>query len=92
MSDIRERLNALMIAKFDLEPGTLADDPTLESLDFDSLAIVQLAGAMEREFGVEVDDEKLTEHTTVSDIVQLLGDRLGSAARLGQFRVSQELV
>lgn len=81
MSDIRDRLNALLIAKFDLEPGTLAADPTLESLDFDSLAIVQLTAAMEREFGVEVDDEKLTEDTTVSDIVELLGERLSAAQR-----------
>jgi acyl carrier protein len=79
MSNLRDRLNALLIAKFDLEPGTLAADPTLESLDFDSLAIVQLATAMEREFSVEVDEEKLTEHTTVGDIVALLEDRLSAA-------------
>jgi len=82
MSDIRDRLNALLIAKFDLEPGALAADPTLESLDFDSLAIVQLTAAMEREFGVEVDDEKLTEDTTVCDIAELLGATVGGAARL----------
>ena len=81
MSDLRDRLNALMIAKFALEPGTLAADPTLESLDFDSLAIVQLASAMESEFGVEIDEEELSDHTTVSDIVGLLGDRLSAAQR-----------
>ena len=48
MSDLRDRLNALLIAKFALEPGfavepgTLAADPTLESLGFDSLALVTL--------------------------------------------------
>ncbi len=81
MSDLRDRLNALLIAKFALKPGTLAADPTLESLDFDSLAIVQLVTAMEGEFGVEFDEEELSEHTTVGDIVGLLGDRLSAAQR-----------
>lgn len=90
MSNLRDRLNAVLIAKFDLEPGTLAADPTLESLDLDSLAIVQLAVAMEREFGVEFDEEELTERTTVGDIVGLLGDRLsGDAARLGHVRAGR---
>ena len=63
MTDLRDRLNALLIAKFArepgfaVEPGTLAADPTLESLGFDSLALVTLATAMEGEFGVELDEE-----------------------------------
>jgi acyl carrier protein len=85
MSDFRDRLNGLLIDKFALKPDTLAADPTLESLDFDSLSIVKLVTAMEREFGVEVDEDELSEHTTVGDIVELLEDRL-SAARLGQVR------
>jgi acyl carrier protein len=85
MNDLRDRLNALLIDRFESAPDALAADPTLESLDFDSLTIVKLVTAMEREFGVEVDEDELTEHTTVGDIVDLLGDRL-SAARLGQVR------
>ena len=85
MSDLRDRLNALMIAKFAqepgfaVEPGTLAADPTLESLGFDSLAIVKLAIAMEGEFGVELDEEELWwDQITVGDIVELLEDRLSA--------------
>lgn len=81
MSDLRDRLDALLIAKFDVEAGTLAADPTLESLGFDSLDIVKLTTAMEGEFGVEFDDEELLEHTTVGDIAGLLGDRLSAARR-----------
>ena len=82
MSDLRDQLNALLIDRFAVEPDALAADPTLESLDFDSLTVVKLATAMEKEFGVEVDEDELSEHTTVGDIAELLGDRL-SAARLG---------
>jgi acyl carrier protein len=82
MSDLRDRLNALMIAKFALEPGALAADPTLESLGLDSLDIVKLATAMEGEFGVEFDEEELLGYdATVSDVVGLLGDRLSAAQR-----------
>ena len=85
MSDFRDRLNALMIAKFAtepgvaVEPGTLAADPTLESLGFDSLAIVKLVIAVQGEFGVELDEEELSsEQITVGDIVELLEDRLSA--------------
>jgi acyl carrier protein len=84
MSDLRDQLNALLIAKFAqepglaLEPGTLAADPTLQSLGFDSLAIVKLVIAMDGEFGVDLDEDELSEHTTVGDIVGLLGDRLSA--------------
>ncbi len=85
MSDLRDRLNALLIAKFALEPGfavepgTLATDPTLESLGFDSLAIVTLCTAMEGEFGVELDEEELWwDQITVGDIVEQLEDRLSA--------------
>jgi acyl carrier protein len=81
MSDFREQLNALLIAKFALEPGALADDPTLESLGFDSLDIVKLVTAMEGEFGVEFDEEELLDYMTVGDLAGLLGDRLSAAQR-----------
>jgi acyl carrier protein len=81
MSDLRERLNALLIAKFALEPGMLAADPTLESLGLDSLDIVKLVTAMQGEFGVEFDEEELLDYMTVGDLVGLLGDRLSAAQR-----------
>ena len=79
MSDLRDRLNGLLIDKFAVKPDALAADPTLESLDLDSLSIVKLVAAMQREFGVEVDEDELSEHTTVGDVVELLGDRLSAA-------------
>lgn len=79
MSDVRDRLNALLIAKFALEPGVLAADQTLESLGLDSLDIVKLATAMEGEFGVEFDEEELLDNITLGDLVELIGDRLSAA-------------
>lgn len=81
MSDPRDRLNALLIAKFALEPGALAADRTLESLGLDSLDIVKLATAMEGEFGVKFDEEELLDNITIGDLVELIGDRLSAAQR-----------
>jgi acyl carrier protein len=81
MSNLRERLNALLIAKFGLEPDMLAADPTLESLGLDSLDIVKLVTAMQGEFGVEFDEEELLEYMTVGDLEGLLEDRLSAAQR-----------
>ena len=81
MSDLRDRLNALLIAKFDLEPGALEADQTLESLGLDSLDIVKLATAMEGEFGVKFDEEELMDDITLDDLVKLLGERLSAAQR-----------
>jgi len=47
----------------------------------DSLDIVKLATAMEREFGVEFDEEELLDDITLDDLVKLLEDRLAAAQR-----------
>jgi acyl carrier protein len=81
MSDPRDRLNALLIAKFALEPGALTADQTLESLGLDSLDIVKLATAMESEFGIEFDEEELLDNITLGGLVELIEDRLSAAQR-----------
>ena len=81
MSDLRDRLNALLIAKFDQDPGALEPDQTLESLGLDSLDIVKLTTAMEGEFGVKFDEEELMDDITLDDLVKLLGERLSAAQR-----------
>ena len=79
MSDLRDRLNALLIAKCEVEPGALEADQTLEGLGLDSLDIVKLATAMEGEFGVELDEEELLDDITLGDLVELLGARMSAA-------------
>jgi acyl carrier protein len=79
MSDLRGRLDALLIAKCEVEPGALAADRTLEDLGLDSLNIVKLTTAMEGEFGVEFDEEELLDDITLGDLVELLETRMSAA-------------
>lgn len=50
MSDLKSRVTGILVSTFGLEPAALAGSPTLESLEFDSLALVEFATALEAEF------------------------------------------
>ena len=56
--------------KDDLEPGTLTPETTFESLDFDSLDIVDMMMACEDEFGVEIPED--AQLKTVQDLLNLI--------------------
>lgn len=56
--------------KDDLEPGTLTPETTFESLDFDSLDIVDMMMACEDEFGVQIPEN--AELKTVQDLLDLI--------------------
>jgi acyl carrier protein len=70
-----------LIREFALDVvGALPDDfgtaTTLtDDLDLDSLTLLELLGALERETGVEIPEEKLPAIVTAGDIVALVADR-----------------
>ena len=47
-----------------------------EDLEIDSLGIVEVVMAFEDEFGIEIDDEELTDVGTVGQAVNLLHSKL----------------
>ena len=47
-----------------------------EDLEIDSLGIVEVVMAFEDEFGIEIDDEELTDVATVGQAVNLLHSKL----------------
>ena len=53
-----------------MEPGTLTPETTFESLDFDSLDIVDMMMACEDEFGVEIPED--AQLKTVQDLLNLI--------------------
>jgi acyl carrier protein len=75
MHTVRERLNALLVTRFDLTPDALSSTRTLEDLDFDSLSLVQFETAVEKEFGVPFEDEELTLDLTIDAVLRLLDER-----------------
>ena len=52
MNDVQDRFYSLLSAKIGVETESLTEDTTLESLDLDSLLLVEVSVAVEKEFGV----------------------------------------
>ena len=52
-----------------IEPDSLNEQTTFDDLEADSLARLQLVTAMEDEFDLEIDDEKLLSINSVADAV-----------------------
>jgi len=46
-----------------------------ETLDADSVDLIEIAGVLERTFGVQLDDHELHDLVTVNDFVQLVAQK-----------------
>ncbi len=53
-----ERLQALLARDFELAPAVLVADATLESLDIDSLRMIEILFSVEDAFGITVSAEQ----------------------------------
>jgi acyl carrier protein len=57
--------------------GEVSREATFESLDLDSLDLVELAQVVEDEFGVELDGNAVKDVKTVGDVIELVVARAG---------------
>jgi acyl carrier protein len=64
------------LVEFGEERENLSPTARFEDLDVDSLDLVELAQIVEDEYGVEVKDSDLDKVETVSDVVELVSQRL----------------
>jgi len=65
-----ERLRALLERDFQLAPSTLAADATLESMDIDSLRMIEILFSIEDEFKITIPAEQ----AQIRERVKTLGD------------------
>jgi len=57
----------------DVDGSTITPDTSLESLEMDSLDLVELAQIMDEAYGVELGSDALGEIVTVGDAAALIG-------------------
>jgi acyl carrier protein len=57
--------------------GEITREATFESLDVDSLDLVELAQIVEDEFGVQLDGDSVKDVRTVGDVIDLVVTRSG---------------
>jgi acyl carrier protein len=65
------------LEEFGAEPGAITPDATFESLDVDSLDLVELAQIVEDEYGVQLKGEDMEGVATVRQAVDLVMSKLG---------------
>jgi acyl carrier protein len=64
------------IASFGPDPEDVTRDATFESLDVDSLDLVELGQIVQDEYGVELKSDDMPKLKTVGDAVDLITSRL----------------
>ena len=74
---IEERMTEALVI-FGAEKEQIKRDATWESLDVDSLDLVELAQILEEEYGVKMKEEDMKDLKTVGDAVDFVADRAES--------------
>ena len=73
-----EKLCAIIVDQFGLEPGSVdADTSCVDDLGADSVDLVELSMALEEEFGLgEMEEEDIASIATVGDLYKYMQDHL----------------
>jgi acyl carrier protein len=66
------------LEEFGAEPADLSLTATFESLDVDSLDLVELGQIVHEEYAVEIKGDDMPKLKTVGDVVTLIADRAGA--------------
>jgi acyl carrier protein len=74
---IQERVVDALVS-FGAERDEITPDATFESLDVDSLDLVEMAQIVEEEYGVQMREEDMKDLRTVGQAVDFVADRAGS--------------
>jgi acyl carrier protein len=75
MSDVYQRFVKLL-SGFGIQADEVQPDTTFNHLEFDSLALVEIAVASQGEFGVSVDNDDLTAGSTIAQAVEMIEAKL----------------
>jgi acyl carrier protein len=78
-SSVIDFIISVLIDKYGFVEEDLPLDADLEELDFDSLALAELAGALSRVYGISVADDDLDKAGSLAGIAALVDERLATA-------------
>ena len=76
-NEVFEKVKGLFVEDLGIEESKVTMDAKLEEdLEIDSLGIVEVVMAFEDEFEIEIDDEELSDVSTVGQAVSLLHSKI----------------
>jgi acyl carrier protein len=74
--EISRRVQDVIATSLKLEPDQVKPEASFkDDLDVDSLDVIEMAVAMEKEFGIQVPDEALPKIKTVQDVIDYVESR-----------------
>ena len=77
VNEVFQKVKSLFVEELAIDAEKVTMEAKLEEdLEIDSLGIVEVVMAFEDEFGIEIDDEELTDVKTVGQAVNLLHSKL----------------
>ena len=77
VNEVFEKVKNLFVEELGIDAEKVTMEAKLEEdLEIDSLGIVEVVMAFEDEFGIEIDDEELTDVGAVGQAVNLLHSKL----------------
>lgn len=78
--DVYEKIATILTDTFQVPDDEVDPEATFESLQLDSLDLVELTMVVEEQTGVRIEDEELEDVATVGDAVELLAGKPEVAA------------
>ena len=76
-NEVFEKVKGLFVEDLGIDESKVTMEAKLEEdLEIDSLGIVEVVMAFEDEFGIEIDDEELSDVSTVGQAVNLLHSKI----------------
>ena len=77
MSEIATRVRGIVAKKFDLAPEQLLPEASFTAdLGADSLDIVEISMALEKEFDIDISDEDIENTRTLGDLQQFIAGKI----------------
>lgn len=80
MSDTYERLVNLLVSICGLEPEEVSPEVTFRGLEVDSLALVELGLAAQKEFGTPIEDDDLDPDFTVAQAAEVIEAKVAESS------------
>lgn len=72
MNTVYPRLVRLVVTGFGIPEDQVTPDATFEDLEFDSLALVELAVSVQEEFGIAIEEGAVTPQDTLTRVAELI--------------------
>jgi acyl carrier protein len=84
-AQIREKVNGVLTEGFEIEPAAIKPEALLrEDLGLDSLDAVDLVVALEKQFGLRIEESEARSMRVLKDIYDYIGRKLPAAAQEGR--------